>query len=80
MKGGRFPIKWMALESLLDGISTPKSDVYVFYHHLLIIIIKLERESCEIVSPPDMSELNLYSGFISYGLCQSSYFCGLSSF
>lgn len=29
-KGGRFPIKWMALESLLDGISTPMSDVWAF--------------------------------------------------
>jgi len=30
-KGGRFPIKWMALESLLDGISTPKSDVWMVF-------------------------------------------------
>ena len=26
-QGGRFPIKWMAIESLLDGVSTSKSDV-----------------------------------------------------
>eukprot|EP00112_Aurelia_sp_Birch-Aquarium-sp1_P001748 Seg1190.1 transcript_id=Seg1190.1/GoldUCD/mRNA.D3Y31 product="Tyrosine kinase receptor Cad96Ca" protein_id=Seg1190.1/GoldUCD/D3Y31 len=29
-QGGRFPIKWMAIESLLDGISTSKSDVWAF--------------------------------------------------
>jgi len=28
--GGRFPIKWMAIESLLDGISTTKSDVWAY--------------------------------------------------
>lgn len=25
-QGGRFPIKWMAIESLLDGVSTTSSD------------------------------------------------------
>ena len=35
--GGRLPLKWMAIESLRDCISTTKSDVYVSLYALLQI-------------------------------------------